>query len=208
MPASFRLPTMKKILLASNNSGKVREIREILADHDLSVIPQAELGISEAEETGLSFVENAILKARHAAAHSGLPSIADDSGLEVDFLGGAPGIYSARFAGSGATDAENNALLLERLAGVPVAHRTAKFRCVMVFMRHATDPSPVIAEGIWPGLILEQPRGAAGFGYDPLFYLPGAGCTSAELEPSEKNRLSHRGMALRLLADAISQAVF
>ena len=208
MPASFRLPTMKKILLASNNSGKVREIREILADHDLSVIPQIELGISEAEETGLSFVENAILKARHAAAHSGLPSIADDSGLEVDFLGGAPGIYSARFAGSGATDAENNALLLERLAGVPVAHRTAKFRCVMVFMRHATDPSPVIAEGVWPGLILEQPRGAAGFGYDPLFYLPGTGCTSAELEPSEKNRLSHRGMALRLLADAISQAVF
>lgn len=199
---------MKKILLASNNSGKVREIREILADHDLSVIPQVELGISEAEETGLSFVENAIIKARHAAAHSGLPSIADDSGLEVDVLGGAPGIYSARFAGSGATDAENNALLLERLAGVPLADRTAKFRCVMVFMRHANDPRPVIAEGVWPGLILERPQGVAGFGYDPLFYLPEAGCTSAELEPSEKNRLSHRGMALRLLADAISQAVF
>lgn len=198
---------MKKILLASNNPGKVREIQAILAEHDFRVIPQAELGIADADETGLTFVENAILKARHAAGHSGLPAIADDSGLEVDILGGAPGVYSARYAGLGVADADNNAKLLEALAGVPFAQRTARFRCVMVFLRHAGDPSPLIAEGTWPGLILEEARGAAGFGYDPLFYVPESGCASAELDPEEKNRLSHRGQALRKLAAVLAETL-
>jgi XTP/dITP diphosphohydrolase len=197
---------MKKIVLASNNPGKVREIQAILAEHDFHVIPQAELGTPDTEETGLTFVENAILKARHAAHHSGLPAIADDSGLEVDALGGAPGVYSARYAGFGASDAENNARLLEALAGIPRARRSARFRCVMVFLRHAGDPSPVMAEGAWPGLILEEARGAAGFGYDPLFYVPECGCASAELAPDEKNRLSHRGQALRTLVAALAAA--
>lgn len=198
---------MKKILLASNNPGKVREIQAILAEHDFYVIPQTELGIPDADETGLTFVENAILKARHAAMHSGLPAIADDSGLEVDALGGAPGVYSARYAGRGATDAENNAKLLEALAGVSFARRTARFRCVMVYLRHAGDPSPVIAGGAWSGLILEEARGAAGFGYDPLFYVPERGCASAELNPEDKNRLSHRGQALRRLATALAETL-
>ncbi len=197
---------MKKILLASNNPGKIREIGAILADHDFSVLSQAELAIPDVAETGLTFVENALIKARHAAQKSGLPAIADDSGLEVDALGGAPGIHSARYAGVGATDAENNARLLEALTGVPMAARSARFRCVMVYLRHAQDPSPVIAEGVWEGRILEEARGAAGFGYDPLFYLPEQGCASAELGPLEKNRLSHRGQALRQLAAALAAA--
>lgn len=195
---------MKKILLASGNPGKIREVRAILAEHDFSVITQAECDIGDAEETGLSFVENAILKARHAARLSGLPAIADDSGLEVDALAGAPGIFSARYAGIGATDADNNAKLLAALAGVADAGRSARFRCVMVYLRHAADPSPIIAEGSWSGRILAAPRGQDGFGYDPLFYLPEQGCTSAELAPAVKNRLSHRGQALRALARALA----
>jgi XTP/dITP diphosphohydrolase len=198
---------MKKILLASNNPAKVREIQAILAERDFRVVPQAELGIAEADETGLTFVENALLKARHAAYHSGLPAIADDSGLEVDILGNAPGVYSARYAGLGATDADNNAKLLEALIGVPLAQRTARFRCVMVYLRHAGDPSPLIAEGTWPGLILEEARGTAGFGYDPLFYVPERGCASAELDPEEKNRLSHRGQALCKLAAVLAETL-
>lgn len=178
----------------------------MLADHDIQVLSQADCMVPDAAETGLTFVENAILKARQAAAISGLPAIADDSGLEVDILGGAPGIYSARYAGEGASDADNNAKLLEALAGVPPDQRIARFRCVMVFLRHAQDPSPLIAEGDWPGLILEAPRGNGGFGYDPLFYLPEQGCASAELAAAEKNRLSHRGQALRRLAAAIVAA--
>jgi len=198
---------MKKILLASNNPAKVREIQAILAERDFRVVPQAELGIAEADETGQTFVENALLKARHAAYHSGLPAIADDSGLEVDILGNAPGVYSARYAGLGATDADNNAKLLEALIGVPLAQRTARFRCVMVYLRHAGDPSPLIAEGTWPGLILEEARGTAGFGYDPLFYVPERGCASAELDPEEKNRLSHRGQALCKLAAVLAETL-
>jgi XTP/dITP diphosphohydrolase len=198
---------MKKILLASNNPAKVREIQAILAERDFHVVPQAELGIAEADETGLTFVENALLKARHAAYHSGLPAIADDSGLEVDILGNAPGVYSARYAGLGATDADNNAKLLEALLGVPLVQRTARFRCVMVYLRHAGDPSPLIAEGTWPGLILEEARGTAGFGYDPLFYVPERGCASAELDPEEKNRLSHRGQALCKLAAVLAETL-
>lgn len=191
---------MKKILLASNNTGKVREIQALLAGHGLEIVPQSAFGISEAEETGLTFVENAILKARHASQHAGLPAIADDSGLEVDALGGAPGVISARYAGIGATDAENNAKLLRELEGVPDALRTARFRCVMVLLRHALDPSPLIAQGVWEGVILHAERGEGGFGYDPLFFVPERACASAELDAADKNRLSHRGQALRALA--------
>lgn len=191
---------MKKILLASSNPGKVREIASILADHDVEVLPQSALGITEADETGLTFIENAILKARHAAKLSGLPAIADDSGLEVDALRGAPGVYSARFAGVGASDSENNVRLLRELDGVPLENRRARFRCVMVFLRSHEDPCPIIAQGVWEGLILLQAQGEGGFGYDPLFYLPGLACTSAELDAGEKNSLSHRGQALRALA--------
>jgi XTP/dITP diphosphohydrolase len=196
---------MKKILLASNNPGKVHEIQTILAEHDFLVIPQAEFDITEVEETGLTFVENAILKARHAAHASGLPAIADDSGLEVDALEGAPGVYSARYAGENATDAANNARLLEALAQVPLERRSARFRCVMVYLRHPRDPSPLIAEGVWHGRILLEARGAAGFGYDPLFHVPERGCASAELDAAEKNRISHRGQALRALARALRE---
>jgi XTP/dITP diphosphohydrolase len=187
------------LVLASNNPGKLREIGQLLAGAGMQVHPQADFGVTEAEETGLSFVENAILKARHAAAGSGLPAIADDSGLEVDSLGGAPGIYSARYAGAGADDAANNAKLLAALAEVPDDERTARFRCVMAYMRHAEDPSPLICVGTWEGLILREPRGANGFGYDPLFFLPERQLSSAELDPALKNALSHRGQALRAL---------
>jgi XTP/dITP diphosphohydrolase len=194
--------TMQKptaLVLASNNPGKLREIGQLLAGAGMQVHPQADFGVTEAEETGLSFVENAILKARHAAAGSGLPAIADDSGLEVDALGGAPGIYSARYAGAGADDAANNAKLLAALAEVPDDERTARFRCVMAYMRHADDPTPLICVGTWEGLILREPRGANGFGYDPLFFLPERQLSSAELDPALKNALSHRGQALRAL---------
>jgi XTP/dITP diphosphohydrolase len=194
---------MKKVLLASNNPGKIREIQAILAEHDLTVMPQSEFGVGDVDETGLTFVENALIKARHAAALSGLPAIADDSGLEVDVLGGAPGVHSARYAGLGATDAKNNEKLLAALAGVPQTARTARFRCVMVYLRHAADPSPVIAEGVWHGLILKEARGSAGFGYDPLFYVPEHQRASAELDAVLKNRISHRSQALRSLALAL-----
>jgi len=197
---------MKKVLLASNNPGKIREIRSILAEHDLAVLPQSEFGISDADETGLTFIENALIKARHAASLSGLPAIADDSGLEVDVLGGAPGVHSARYSGLGATDASNNEKLLAALAGVPLANRTARFRCVMVYLRHAADPSPVIAQGVWSGLILEEARGSSGFGYDPLFYVPEYQRASAELDADLKNRISHRSQALRSLASALMDA--
>ena len=195
---------MKKILLASNNPGKVREIAAILAEHDMEIMPKSAFGIPDPEETALTFVENALIKARHAAKLSGLPVIADDSGLEVDALGGAPGVYSARYAGPGASDAANNARLLEALSGISPEQRTARFRCVMVYLRHAADPSPIIAEGTWAGLILDEPRGGAGFGYDPLFHVPECGVASAELSAEQKNRLSHRGKALRALAAAMA----
>ncbi len=195
-----------RIVLASNNPGKLREMNALLAGTGMQVLPQRELGIDDVEETGLSFVENAILKARHAAAGSGLPAIADDSGLEVDALAGAPGIYSARYAGPGADDQANNAKLLAELAGVPDAARTARYRCVMVHLRHAHDPTPLICLGTWDGRILCQPRGAHGFGYDPLFFVPTHGCTAAELAPATKNALSHRGQALRALVAQMQAA--
>jgi XTP/dITP diphosphohydrolase len=191
--------TNERIVLASNNAGKVREINELLADTGIQVIPQNQLGVTEVEETGLTFVENAILKARNAAAHSGLAAIADDSGLEVDALDGAPGIYSARYAGVGAGDAANLAKLLVDLEGVEEARRSARFQCVLVYMRHAADPTPVIYQGTWEGRILFQSQGANGFGYDPVFFVPIQGCSAAELDSDTKNGLSHRGQALRKL---------
>jgi XTP/dITP diphosphohydrolase len=194
----------ERIVLASNNAGKVREINQLLAEQQIEVVPQKEFAIPEAEETGLTFVENAILKARHAAHLSGLPAIADDSGIEVDALRGAPGIYSARYAGVGAGDQANNEKLLQALKEIPEEQRSARFQCLMVYMTHAEDPTPIICQGTWEGRILFAPQGDNGFGYDPLFFVPGEGCSSAELTPEVKNRLSHRGQALRKLLQALS----
>jgi len=190
---------MKKIVLASNNKGKLREFNAILGDKGFTVLPQSEFDIPDADETGLSFVENAILKARHAARLSGLPAIADDSGLEVDALNGAPGIYSARYAGDNASDEENLVKLLHDLQDVPEQARTARFQCLLVFMRHETDPTPLICQGTWEGRILTEPRGDNGFGYDPVFYVPKHDCSSAQLPAETKNSLSHRGQALKKL---------
>jgi len=197
---------VKRLVLASGNPGKVREINQLLAELDLNVVPQSEYGVVEAEETGLTFVENAILKARNAALHTGLPAIADDSGIEVDALNGAPGIYSARYAGAGASDRANLEKLLADLAAVTEARRTARFQCLMVCLRHAHDPTPLICQGTWEGRILFAPRGDNGFGYDPVFHVPTHNCSSAELPPEVKNALSHRGQALRQLLDALRQA--
>ncbi len=190
---------MKRIVLASGNRGKVREFNELLAGLDLEVVPQSEFGVPDAAETGLSFVENAIIKARNAAQHTGLPALADDSGLEVDALHGAPGIHSARYAGPGASDRENLDKLLAELKDVPDEQRSARFQCVIVFLRHAADPTPIICQGTWEGRILHAPRGANGFGYDPVFYVPTHDCSAAELPSEVKNRLSHRGQALAKL---------
>ncbi len=195
----------ERIVLASNNAGKVREIDQLLAEQQIEIRPQSEWGVPDAEETGLSFVENAILKARNAAAHSGLPAIADDSGIEVDALRGAPGIYSARFAGAGASDQANLEKLLEELAHVPDDERTARFQCLLVYMRHGSDPTPLICQGTWEGRILHAPRGENGFGYDPIFFIHGEGCSAAELPPEIKNRLSHRGQALQKLLLELSR---
>ena len=187
------------IVVASNNAGKVREINQLLEGTGVRVVPQGDFGVPEAEETGLTFVENAILKARNAAQHSGLPAIADDSGIEVDALHGAPGIHSARYAGPGSSDEDNVGKLLHALESVPEAERGARFQCVLVYLRHASDPTPLICQGTWEGRILEAPRGENGFGYDPVFYVPTHGCSAAELHPAIKNKLSHRGQALRRL---------
>lgn len=197
---------MRKLVLASGNAGKLRELSVLLEPLAYQLIAQADLGINEVPETGTTFVENAIIKARNAAQHSGLPALADDSGIEVDALQGAPGVYSARFAGEPGDDDANNALLVEKLANIPAAERSARYRAVIVFMRHAGDPSPLICEGSWQGMIQLEPRGQGGFGYDPYFYLPQLGCTSAELSASDKNRLSHRGQALRALLKRLAQA--
>jgi len=193
----------KTIVLASNNPGKVREINQMLAGLSLTVKPQSEFGVPEAEETGLTFVENALLKARNASRLTGLPAIADDSGIEVDILNGAPGIYSARFAGKGASDEQNLRKLLTDLAAITEAERTARFQCLMVYLRHEFDPTPVICQGTWEGRILFEPRGSNGFGYDPIFFVPTHNCSSAELSPEVKNKLSHRGQALRALVGAL-----
>jgi XTP/dITP diphosphohydrolase len=191
--------SQQRIVLASNNAGKVREINQLLHDSGIEVVPQSQFNIADAVEDGLTFVENAIIKARHAAAHSGLPAIADDSGIEVDALNGAPGIYSARFAGEGASDAQNLRKLLAELEDIPEAQRSARFQCLMVYMRHAQDPTPIICQGTWEGSILTAPRGENGFGYDPVFFVPERGCSSAELDAATKNSLSHRGKALQQL---------
>lgn len=191
------------VVLASGNAGKLRELDKVLAPLDVSLQPQARFNVPDAEETGLSFVENAIIKARAAAQHTGLPAIADDSGIEVDHLNGAPGIYSARYSGAG--DEANNVLLLQELGEIPEEQRSARFQCVLVYMRHALDPVPLICQGSWEGFILSKPRGENGFGYDPLFYLPDYQCSSAQLDPSIKNRISHRAKASRLLFDALRQ---
>ena len=194
-----------RLVLATGNAGKLREMRAILAPWGVDVRPQSEFTSASAEETGLSFVENAILKARFAAEASGLPAIADDSGLEVDALHGAPGIYSARYAGPGADDAANNARLLADLEAVPDHVRTARYRCAMVFVRWPLDPSPIVRQARWEGRIARVPRGTGGFGYDPLF-LVGDGVTmAAELEPAHKNDVSHRGQALRALVAALTE---
>ena len=172
----------------------------MLAGLDMEIVAQSALGVPEAEEIGLSFIENAILKARNAAALTGLPAIADDSGLEVDALDGAPGIHSARYAGTPADDQANLKKLLEAMRDVPDLGRSARFRCVIVYLKHAKDPAPLVTEGVWEGAILRAPKGTNGFGYDPVFLVPDRGCSSAELPPEEKNRLSHRGQALARLA--------
>lgn len=194
---------MSRVVLASGNKGKLVELQTILAEKDVELVPQSELGAGSVPETGLSFVENALIKARHAAKETGLPALADDSGIEVDALNGEPGIYSARYAGveGDLADAANNAKLLAELEQVPEAERTARFQCVIVYMRHDKDPMPLICQGTWEGRILFEEQGENGFGYDPLFYVPEYGCASAELSPEIKNGLSHRGQALRALLE-------
>ncbi len=189
----------KKIILASNNAGKLAELNALFSGFNVTVIAQGQLGVTEAEETGLSFIENAILKARHACEETGLPALADDSGLEVAVLNGEPGIYSARFAGDNINDEQNNQLLLEKLKDVDDSQRQANFRCVMAYMQHADDPSPVIAEGVFHGRILTSPRGENGFGYDPLFFIPEYNKSCAELSRQEKNQISHRALACQEL---------
>lgn len=194
---------MQKVVLATGNAGKVRELANLLADFGFDVVAQTELNVESVEETGLTFIENAILKARHAAKVTGLPALADDSGLAVDALGGAPGIYSARYAGEDASDQQNLDKLLEALKDVPDEKRQAQFHCVLVYMRHAEDPTPLVFHGSWPGVITHAPAGQGGFGYDPIFYVPSEGKTAAELTRDEKSAISHRGQALKLLLEAM-----
>ena len=191
-------------MLASGNPGKAAEIGALLAPVGIQVTAQSAFGLAGAEETGATFVENALLKARHASAGSGLAAIADDSGLVVDALGGEPGVHSARYAGADADDAANNRKLLEALAGVEAGRRTARFVCVVVMLRHPSDPLPLVCQGTWEGTILEAPRGSGGFGYDPLFLPSGGDRSSAELQPAEKNRVSHRGRAFSELIEALA----
>ena len=193
----------EKIVLASGNSGKLREIQAVLNQQRYQLIKQSEFNVPDVAETGTTFVENAIIKARHAAKHTDLPALADDSGIEVDALQGAPGVYSARYAGTHGKDDANNAKLLQELKEVEDAQRTARFQCVIVYMRHAQDPMPLICEGTWEGKILHELKGPNGFGYDPLFLVPTHGCSSAELDPAEKNKISHRAQALQKLISVL-----
>lgn len=195
------------IVLASNNIGKLREIQQLLEKLSIQVIPQSEFNVPDIQENALTFVENAILKARCAAKYSGLSAIADDSGLEVDALNGTPGIYSARFAGKNATDQENRAKLLYELKDIPEENRTARFQCVIVYLRHFKDPTPIIAQGTWQGRILFHEQGKNGFGYDPLFFVPTHNCSAAELPMDIKNQISHRGRALKRLIEYINSSL-
>lgn len=194
----------KRLVLASHNAGKLKEMQAMLADLPLRILSAAEAGVGDVPETGLTFVENALIKARAACHASGLPALADDSGLIVDALGGAPGLYSARYAGSPTNDAANNAKLLHDLRDVPAEQRTARFFAVIVLLRHASDPQPLVCEGSWEGTILEAPRGSNGFGYNPVFLDPRHGLTAAEMEPALKNTLSHRAMALQQLKQRLA----
>lgn len=191
-----------RVVLASGNAKKLRELGAILADAGFELVPQGELGVEDADETGTTFVANALIKARSASAATGLPAIADDSGIAVSALDGRPGVYSARYAGDDADDDANNAKLLSELAGVD--DRRAAFHCVIAFVRSADDPDPVLCEGRWEGRILDAPRGHNGFGYDPLFFVPTHGCSAAELDPADKHRISHRGQALAKLKSALA----
>ena len=193
----------RKLVIASNNKGKIAELTDLLAPLGLQPVAQGELGVSEAEEPAVTFVENAIIKARHAARVTGLPALADDSGLTVDALDGRPGVRSARFAGEEATDNDNVEALLAALKDTPEAQRSAQFHCVLVYLRHADDPTPIICHGRWPGRILAEPRGQGGFGYDPVFLVPEHGCSAAELTREQKGRISHRGRALASLLDQL-----
>jgi XTP/dITP diphosphohydrolase len=195
-----------RIVLASGNAGKLAEIRHALADWPLDLVPQREMGVEDADETGLTFVENALLKARHAATRTGLPALADDSGLVIDALGGRPGLHSAHYAGAHGDHAANIARVLAEMAGMPTAVRAAHFISVVTFLRSADDPDPLIACGRWHGLILDAPRGHGGFGYDPIFLDPTTGLAAAEMDLASKRRLGHRGQALAALADLWSSA--
>ncbi len=193
--------TKRQIVLASGNAGKLREIQSMFNDSglDLELAPQSDFNVPEIPETGLSFVENALLKARNASEHTGLPALADDSGIAVDALDGAPGIYSARYADEGASDEDNLLKLIDVIKDLDEEDRAAQFVCLMAYVRSADDPVPVLVEGIWQGRVITEARGDNGFGYDPMFYVPSHECTSAELDPETKNQLSHRGQALRKL---------
>lgn len=198
---------MQKVVLATGNPGKVRELADLLSDFGFEVVAQTDLAVESVEETGLTFIENAILKARHAAKVTELPAIADDSGVSVDVLGGAPGIYSARYAGEGASDQANLDKLLHALQAVPVGQRQAQYHCVLVYLRHAEDPTPLVCHGEWAGEITLTPAGSGGFGYDPIFFIPALGCTAAALSRSEKSAVSHRGQALARLFNELSRVL-
>jgi len=197
----------KQVVVASSNTSKIKEMQALLETLPFELILQSEFNVPEADETGLTFTENAIIKARNASVHTGLPAIADDSGIEVDALQGEPGIYSARYAGEHCDDQDNNKKLLKEMHGIEKAKRTARFRCVVVFLNHEKDAKPLICESKWEGYILESERGYNGFGYDPLFYVPSHECSSAELPPELKNKISHRGQALQELTQSL-QSLF
>ncbi|MDR5874389.1 RdgB/HAM1 family non-canonical purine NTP pyrophosphatase [Halomonas sp. CUBES01] len=200
------MTSTQTLVLASGNVGKLKEFNELLSPLGFDVRPQADFGVHDVAETGVTFVENALIKAREASRQSGLPALADDSGLEVDALHGAPGIYSARYAGEPKSDQRNNAKLLEALQDCPEGQRTARYWCVLVYLRHPHDPVPVIVQRSWEGEVLAHPRGEGGFGYDPLFWLPDQGMSVAELPSESKNRLSHRGRALAGLVEVLRLA--
>ncbi len=193
-----------EVVLATGNLGKVREFQQVLGDLKITIHPQSEYDVPEAEETGLSFVENAIIKARNAAKHTGLPAIADDSGIEVDFLKGQPGIYSSRYAGENASNKDNNVKLLDALQGAEAGDRIARFQCIIVYLKHEADPTPQIFQGTWEGSIAESASGTEGFGYDPLFIVPKYNCTAAELPSETKIQISHRGQALLKLINTFT----
>jgi len=202
------MPSSNTIILASGNKKKLKELSEILAEFDMNLAPQSDFAVPDAIENGLTFVENAIIKARHACKLTGLPAVADDSGIEVDYLKGKPGIYSARFAGENASDQDNLNILLEELEGVDASLRTARYQCIIVYMRHAEDPTPIICQASWEGIILNSEIGEGGFGYDPIFYCPKSKKTAAQMIPEEKSAISHRGKALKKFAksDALSSS--